>query len=419
MELCYRPTLDRDGIERRLSKLLIPGPIEDPALLRRIGRLEREFQRFAASFPLPMWAPGLVITGEMRSMWEAYFPVEGVAQLFAAVLRRGCRFPPLFPATYLASSPSWPDLLGRITDANPILTLTLPMKGKAPAAGLLQEGLAPSFPLPGGGEGVGEAGSRDQGAKTVGWGALSPPSGAGPAWARGARPTADPAPALTALVRDENFRRELLFALFLPRHFGGSFDRYPLQRAWVTGWLREERGRLGGRVRLLDSACGSGEGSYCLAEAVLAAGYRPEASLVTASTLEEFELFAGAHGFLPHDRQREREYRARVAPIINQSGLVMEFRLEEVGMLADRGAFDVVVCNGLLGGPLLHEENELARAVHGLAERVAPGGVLLAADRFHAGWRRQVPLEMLKGMLVKEGLELMEVKEGIGGRRKR
>ncbi|MCM0080701.1 chemotaxis protein CheR [Geomonas sp. Red32] len=373
MELRYRPTLDRDEIERRLGALLVPGPLDSPALFRRIERLGEEFRRFAASFPLPMWAPGLLVTGEMRAMWEAYFPVGEVARLFAAVLGRGCRFAPLFSATYLATSPSWPDLLARLADHDPILTLSLPLKGRVPLASLPD---------------------------------VSPRR-------------ADPAATLVALARDEYARRELLFTLFLPRHFGGSFDRYPGQTAWVTDWLREERGRLGGSVRALDSACGSGEGSYCLAEAVLNAGCRPETSLVTASTLEQFELFAGAHAFLPHDPQREREYRARVAPILEESGLVMEFKLEEVGALADQGAYDVVVCNGLLGGPLLHEQRELAQAVHALAARVAPGGVLLAADRFHAGWRRLVPWEMLKGLLVREGLELLEIPEGIGGRRKR
>jgi hypothetical protein len=77
--------------------------------------------------------------------------------------------------------------------------------------------------------------------------------------------------------------------------------------------------------------------------------------------------------------------------------------------------YDVVVCNGLLGGPLLHEQSALDAAVGWLALRLKKGGILLAADRFHAGWRRVIPLAELKSLFVRHGIRCLELPEGVGG----
>jgi hypothetical protein len=52
--------------------------------------------------------------------------------------------------------------------------------------------------------------------------------------------------------------------------------------------------------------------------------------------------------------------------------------------------------------------------VGALAARLAPGGVLLAADRFHAGWRLRVPAAALSALMREHGLAPLEVPEGIG-----
>ena len=227
---------------------------------------------------------------------------------------------------------------------------------------------------------------------------------------------ADPAPLLRRLAVDPDQRRRFLFALLLPHHFGGAFDRYRQQSQWLEGWLRENLPRLDGRIRALDSACGSGEGSYGLAELVVAAGFDEEGSVVHGSTLEPIELFAAAHAFFPHDQEREREYRARVAPLLTGShSLSMEFYLDEVGRVAREERYHLILCNGLLGGPMLHEAVELSGAIGALASRLAPGGVLLAADRFHAGWRLRVPVEQFSQMMREHGLTPLAVPEGVAG----
>jgi SAM-dependent methyltransferase len=354
MELSFTPTLNPEKTAGRLAHLLVPEPLRDPELTRRIDRLAEDFRNYAGCYPLPFWAPGLVLTAEMRSLSEALFPISRVSAVFELLLRRGCRFAPLLSGCYLHSSASWLDLLQRF-----------------------------------------RPGLRH----------------------------ADPSVILRELAADPQQRMRFLFALLLPHHFGGAFDRYPGQSLWLAAWLREHIGALDGRIRALDSACGSGEGTYGLAELICAAGFRGEDCAVHGSTLEPIELFAGAHAFFPHDPDRERDYRGRVAPLMARSDApAMEFYLDEVGSAAGGERYHVILCNGLLGGPLLHEPGELARSVAALASRLLPGGVLLAADRFHAGWRLRVPAERLRHLMREQGLEPLEpleVPEGVAGRKNR
>lgn len=349
MELSFTPTFARDEVERRLGRLLLPGSLLDLPLERRIGRLSEKFRSYAACYPLPLWAPGLVIENEMRGLTEALLPIGEIRAVFDLVLRRGCRFDPLLAGTYLHSSASWLDFLNRF---------------------------------------------RPQPA------------------------CADPARTARGIAADPEKRRNFLFALMLPHHFGGGFDRYPLQSRWVEDRLREQFGRPPGGIRLLDSACGSGEGCYGLAEIARRAGAGGERLTVHGSTLEPVELFAAAHAFFPHDPEREREYRGRVAPLLERDAAVeFEFYLDEIGTENRREPYHLVLCNGLLGGPLMHDPEELSRGIAALASRLVPGGVLLAADRFHAGWRLRVPKELLEQKMREQGLTPVPVPEGVAGRK--
>lgn len=349
MELSFTPTFAQEEVERRLGRILAPGSLLDAPLERRIARLSERFAGYAACYPLPLWAPGLIIGNEMRGLTEALFPIAEIRGLFDLVLRRGCRFEPFLAGTYLHSSASWLDFLNRF---QPHLSC------------------------------------------------------------------ADPAKTLHGIAADPAKLRSFLFALMLPHHFGGGFDRYPLQTRWVEDWLRESFGRSQGGIRLLDSACGSGEGSYGLAEAARRAGGGGEGLAVHGSTLEPVELFAAAHAFFPHDPEREREYRRRVAPLLERDAAInFEFYLDEIGAENRREPYHLVLCNGLLGGPLMHDHEELSRGIAALASRIAPGGVLLAADRFHAGWRLRVSKELLEEKMREQGLTPLPVPEGVAGRR--
>ncbi|QWV93280.1 chemotaxis protein CheR [Geomonas oryzisoli] len=229
------------------------------------------------------------------------------------------------------------------------------------------------------------------------------------------RISADPVPALRLIAEDGDTRAAFLFALMLPQHFGGGFDRYPEQYRWLARWLGEQAGQFSTGMRVLDAACGSGEGTYQAAQLLAQAGLGAQ-STVHGSTLEPIELFAAAHLHFPHDLEREREYRAQVQPLLDGNcAPTLEFYLDRVDAAPQREPYHLVLCNGLLGGPLLHEPTQLAEAFAGLAARLAPGGLLLAADRFHAGWRLRVPREALIACLRTAGLTPTQVPEGIAG----
>jgi len=224
----------------------------------------------------------------------------------------------------------------------------------------------------------------------------------------------NPVRIIAEVAVDQVLRREFLAALFVPRRYGGVQDRYPLQKKYLEEWLsvRDKR-----EVALLDAACGSGEGVYELAAMVAAAGFHPDATVVHGCTVEPLELAAAAHGWFPQDSERELSARRVIEAVLErgESGSISFFREDICRPAESLIQYDVVVCNGLLGGPLLCEKKALEAAVKGLVRRVKKGGILLAADRFHSGWRRVIPLTELKCIFEKQGILLLDLPEGVGG----
>lgn len=224
----------------------------------------------------------------------------------------------------------------------------------------------------------------------------------------------NPARIITAVAEEEALRTHLLTALFIPKRYGTGFNRYPLQQKFLDTWLS---GRNTPEIALLDAACGSGEGVYELVEMVADAGFSPKATIVHGCTVEPLELTAAAHGWFPHDTVHEQAVK-RVITRVVQRGLhgTIQFFREDICTPAENSQqYDVVICNGLLGGPLLHEYIALETAIDGLVRRLKKGGILLAANRFHAGWHRITPPDQLKLFFVQHGIRLIEMPEGIGG----
>ena len=225
--------------------------------------------------------------------------------------------------------------------------------------------------------------------------------------------SADPAALLRQLVRDDKARQLFLAAQLVPERFGGSFGRYSGQLEFLQDWL----GRQGRRpIRILDGACGSGELCYELAELLLALALTDAGTEVVGLTIERLELVAAAHGWFPHDPERAVEFRARAGGCLAAGGgRLIRFVAGDLrcGRECPEGEFDLVICNGLLGGPLLHGKAELAGVVAGLAGRMKKGGLLVAADRFHDGWRRAVPRELLEQLLGGAGLRPVACPDGL------
>lgn len=219
--------------------------------------------------------------------------------------------------------------------------------------------------------------------------------------------SASPACLLEQLLNDRQLLARFLFYSFLPDRFqGAGFGRYPRQLAWIRQWL-EQRAAAGHHgVRLLDAACGSGEGTWELAEAAAAVGWQPEQLQLRGWTLEPLEVWAAVHQWLPHDPERQQRYQQRVAPLCKQGWAgQITFRQADLycSSLPETG-FDLILCNGLLGGPLLYRSDDLATVISNLAGLLLPGGLLVLADHFHDGWKQRVSPAKLAALLAAQGL---------------
>jgi hypothetical protein len=226
---------------------------------------------------------------------------------------------------------------------------------------------------------------------------------------------------LQRLMVDESFRRRFIFANFMPSRYGGGFIRYPGQIAFLQKWLVENRSRFKSEVNCLDAACGSGEGTYELASHLLESGFPVESINVHGATLEPLELFAAAHCYFPHDQRRTEVYRSHTAAL-RECGATerIRFTLEDLtgAFPTNVREYDIILCNGLLGGPILNEPRSLLETVRKLAGLLSNEGILLAASRFHGGWKKLTPDLVLRGIFCKCGLRCFPVAEGVLGVKK-
>lgn len=338
---------DPDETGRALQRLLVPGPLTDPDLERRIARLHERFRVYAATIPFGLWSPGLAVTGEMRATTELLIPMETVRRAFRRLLRLTLRLPQSLDGTPLQTAVTWLDCLER---------------------------LDPPFREP------------------------------------------NPARLIARLAADGGLRTRFLFSLFVPRRHGASFERYPGQSAFLRERLRTAGCRQKQALRCLDAACGAGEGTYGLARLLLAEGFAPHAFSILGASREPLEVFSAAHGFFPHDPARQEALRIVMEELRAAGGLErIGFTVEDLTQPESGECFDIILCNGILGGPFMHEQEELERAVAGLSRRLEAGGILLAADRFHGGWKRIAPPERIARTLAGAGLAVITAGEGVVG----
>lgn len=255
----------------------------------------------------------------------------------------------------------------------------------------------------------------------------STPFAAAPSWADcfAALPSwlqasPDPSRLFERLLSDADLHVRFIFASFLPARFNGpGFGRYPGQLGWLRCLARSLREQGMERLCCLDAACGSGEGSWELLELLAAEGWQPAQVRLQGWTLDPLEVYAAANRYLPHDMQRQQVYRQRTT-LLTHEGWGDCVRFQAVDLLGDDvplDRFDLILCNGLLGGPLVHAGGALEQVIGMLARRLRPGGWLLAANRFHGGWQRSVTQADLAGLFSQAGLVVQAAGEGIAGQR--
>ena len=171
----------------------------------------------------------------------------------------------------------------------------------------------------------------------------------------------------------------LLCALASPPRFGTGFGRYPEQ----VRRLRETAQSLADRdLRILDLGCGTGQGTAELAAACETATHGQVRAL--GITLEPLEAWMATRHTLPHDPGRSEEFQAfRAADSV-------AFAAADVLAVPARGRFDIVLANGIVGGPFLNTRRDLGLFLGEVDRLLAPAGVASFASRFHAGRDRGV-----------------------------
>ncbi len=334
------------------SAAVDPGVLEPPVravdsgLFRfAVRRLHTLFNIYADTCPVPLPAPGLIITPEIRNQCQCYLPIDEVTSAFYRLYRSTLTYPPIFSSTPFHNAMSWADVFA-----------TLP----------------PNMQI-----------------------------------------SANPARLLEALLADRDLLTEFLFASFLPGRFYNGFGRYPRQQDFIRRWLTDRNMR---KVRCLDAACGTGEGTYDLARILSERGFSPEEAYIDGWTLEPLEVWTAATGRFLHDRQREADFQKHTSWLFEQKfHSSIHFRCADLLIRANEEPFDLIICNGLLGGPILHEKGELDLATGNLVRLLAPNGIMLAADSFHGGWKQQCPQSELRALFEKYCLNPFEAGEGIGG----
>jgi chemotaxis methyl-accepting protein methylase len=222
---------------------------------------------------------------------------------------------------------------------------------------------------------------------------------------------------LEQMLQDAAFRQRMLFAWYVPEQHGGGFNRYPEQLAWLREWLLKRRRQGQNPINCLDAGCGSGEGTYELAAAALGAGYAVKEIRVVGTTLQPLAVAAAAMCHFPHAETRQAGYQRQIRALLPLEMLErITFRQEDLlSGSQEVERYHLIQCNGLLGGPLLFRSGDIGQVLAGLVQRLHPGGILVADDRFHGGWRQRVPLQALRQQFINAGLQLVPISSGVCG----
>ncbi|MBQ6473992.1 MAG: hypothetical protein IJJ33_18530 [Victivallales bacterium] len=180
------------------------------------------------------------------------------------------------------------------------------------------------------------------------------------------------------------FLPEELAALFCaladPPRFGTDTGRYPRQRLLLECLLPDFAGQP---LRILDLGCGVGLNT--LETAVLAQERAPGAQLsLLGVTSEHLEVWMATRRTLPHDAHRQG--RLRRYP----ESLPVLFRQGDATTFCSPTPFDLILCNGLVGGDYLHQDRDYRAFIQNCASQLAPRGAILLANRFHTGRRVHV-----------------------------
>ena len=185
----------------------------------------------------------------------------------------------------------------------------------------------------------------------------------------------------------------LLCAMADPPRFGTTAGRYPEELEYMRRIVREG-------MSVLDVGCGVGVNTLEMASALKGVSF-------TGITPEPLEVWMANNRRLPHDVRRQA--------LMNRFGGVAVFRRGTAEEFA--GDYDVIVCNGLVGGRFFSKDSQYRAVLRCCAASLRPGGHVLIADRFHEGSR--LNLQRFREIAVASGFICDESHHGFMEIRKR
>lgn len=158
-------------------------------------------------------------------------------------------------------------------------------------------------------------------------------------------------------------------ALADPPRFGTICGRYNDELAIIKNFAHPNR-------RVLDIACGVGLNTLEIAAA--------SGAETIGITSEWLEVWMATHRRLPHDPLREKAMQSfpRDLNVRFQQGRAEYFIFEK--------PFNLIVCNGLVGGRFFHANTQYAAFLNSCINALAPSGNILLANHFHEGSKPNV-----------------------------
>lgn len=318
----------------------------------KLKRLHSRFIQYLSTSFEPIPSPGLMVTPEIRIQSEIYIPIKEIKSLFNEIYRLSLHHTPVYSSSPFHGAKSWADCFA-----------TLPQ-----------------------------------------WLQITP----------------DPSRLAKALLDDPLLHERFVFYSFMPARFNGEgFGRYPGQIAWIRKWLESYLKENGLLIRCLDAATGSGEGVWEIAALLDEIGVAPDKAEVVGCTLDPLEVWCAKNQSFPHNRSREIIYRGYAVPLLRKGwgGSIrfctvdMAEEKEISAKLAER--YSLILCNGLIGGPILHGTDEMVSLVRKLRTLIMPGGCIAVSGKFHGGWKKKAPESQLRGLFESEGMIVEKAGEGL------
>lgn len=322
----------------------------DPGMFcSQLNKLQNMFDSFLNYSTSPLPSPRLSVTAEIRCQCELYLPIRTVRSSFYKLYRAAVNHQPLYATSPFHRALSWADLYCAFPD----------------------------------------------------WLQISP----------------NPAIILEALLNDLQLLERFIFHSFVPERFNGSgLGRYIDQYSYIFEQLTFRLNS--GQLKILDAACGSGEGTWELVKLAADTGCRPEQLSIQGWTIDPLEIYAAYHRYLPHLPARESQYRSYVQPLM-EAGWQQSVSFCAVDLLAElprencEQQFDIIVCNGLIGGPVVSSPAQSRKIIATLGRLITPDGLLLIDNCFHDGWKKRYTPEMLMQEIRMAGLKPGRVFNGV------